>query len=170
MDLEAKAPLCSHFLETLAGIMTIRAFGWKEKYRQQSNECLDRSQVPFYLLFAIQNWLKLVLELMVAGLVTVVVGVAVALRSKVDAGYLGLALVGTMDLGFSITYLVTSWTDLETSLSAVSRIRHFATETPREEEENNSIPPPVLALSRSSLFSGLDGELFTRWGAGTTRG
>lgn len=49
MDLEAKAPLCTHFLESLAGIVTIRAFGWASVYRKKNNEHLDQSQVPFYL-------------------------------------------------------------------------------------------------------------------------
>jgi ATP-binding cassette subfamily C (CFTR/MRP) protein 1 len=63
MDLEAKGPLCTHFLESLAGIVTIRAFGWSAAYRKKNSVLLDQSQVPFYLLFAIQNWLNLVLEL-----------------------------------------------------------------------------------------------------------
>jgi len=63
MDLEAKGPLCTHFLESLAGIVTIRAFGWTSAYRKKNSVYLDLSQVPFYLLFAIQNWLSLVLEL-----------------------------------------------------------------------------------------------------------
>ena len=63
MDLEAKGPLCTHFLESLAGIVTIRAFGWASAYRKKNSVYLDQSQVPFYLLFAIQNWLGLVLEL-----------------------------------------------------------------------------------------------------------
>lgn len=70
MDLEAKAPLCTHFLETLAGITTVRAFGWSERYARKNNELLSESQAPFYLLSTIQNWLKLVLDLMVAGLVS----------------------------------------------------------------------------------------------------
>jgi ATP-binding cassette, subfamily C (CFTR/MRP), member 1 len=98
IDLEAKAPLCTHFLETLAGITTIRAFGWTESYRQQNTALLNASQTPYYLLSAIQNWLRLVLELMVAGIVIVVIGLAVALRSKIDPGYLGLALVGMVSI------------------------------------------------------------------------
>jgi ABC-type transport system involved in cytochrome bd biosynthesis fused ATPase/permease subunit len=96
MDLEAKAPLCTHFLESLAGIVTIRCFGWLSAYREKNNRFLLRSQVPFYLLFAIQNWLTLVLQLVVAGLITCIVGLAVGLRSKVDTGYLGLALVAAV--------------------------------------------------------------------------
>lgn len=100
MDLEAKAPLCTHFLESLAGIVSIRAFGWASAYRKKNAAFLDQSQVPFYLLFAIQNWLKLVLELMVAGLISLIVGLAVGLRSKVDPGYLGLALVSSVSARF----------------------------------------------------------------------
>jgi ATP-binding cassette subfamily C (CFTR/MRP) protein 1 len=50
------------------------------------------------MLFAIQNWLSLVLELVVAGLITCIVGLAVGLRSKVDTGYLGLALVAAVQI------------------------------------------------------------------------
>lgn len=96
MDLEAKAPLCTHFLETLAGIATVRAFGWRAAFGARSDGLLDTSQVPFYLLQVIQNWLRLVLQLMVAGLVVVLVGLAIVLRDKIDAGYLGLALVGAV--------------------------------------------------------------------------
>ncbi|KAF2502909.1 P-loop containing nucleoside triphosphate hydrolase protein [Lophium mytilinum] len=155
MDLEAKAPLCTHFLETLAGIVTIRSFGWSDGYRRKNKVYLDQSQIPFYLLFAIQNWLSLVLELMVAGLITIIVGLAVALRSKVDSGYLGLALVGTMDLGFFIRLLVTSWTELETSLSAIARIRHFS-KTPSEHQDRvTSDPPTGWPLSGSVQFKDL---------------
>lgn len=96
MDLEAKAPLCTHFLESLGGIITIRTFGWSATFREKNRVLLDLSQIPFYLLSAIQNWLSLVLQLMVAGLITVIVGLAVGLRSKVDPGLLGLALVAAV--------------------------------------------------------------------------
>jgi ATP-binding cassette, subfamily C (CFTR/MRP), member 1 len=92
MDLEAKAPLCTHFLESLAGIVTIRAFGWASEYRKENSAYLDPSQVSFYLLFAIPHWLNPVLEVMVAGLITVICGLAGGLRSKVDPGYLGRRL------------------------------------------------------------------------------
>ncbi|KAL0264865.1 hypothetical protein SLS55_000818 [Diplodia seriata] len=148
MDLEAKAPLCTHFLETLAGIQTVRAYGWRAAFRARNDRLLEASQVPFYLLHAIQNWLKLVLELMVAGLVVVLVGLAIALRDKIDAGYLGLALVGAMELGGGIRLLVTAWTELETALSAVARIRLFSTQTPQEDSSS----PPATTTSLSSPY------------------
>lgn len=133
MDLEAKAPLCTQFLETLAGVTTIRAFGWASSYRKRNDVLLDKSQIPFYLLATVQNWLVLVLELMTAGLVTSIIGIAVGIRSKVDPGFLGLALVSAMDIGLTFRLLITYWTDFEISLSAVGRIREFAT-TPSEHQ------------------------------------
>ena len=32
LDLEAKSPLYSHFIESLAGLVEIRAFGWGENF------------------------------------------------------------------------------------------------------------------------------------------
>lgn len=45
LDLETRAPLFSHFLETLDGLATIRAFGWRECQRL-CGALLDASQRP----------------------------------------------------------------------------------------------------------------------------
>ncbi|KAF1949726.1 putative ABC multidrug transporter [Byssothecium circinans] len=152
MDLEAKAPLCTHFLESLAGIVTVRAFGWVDAYRKKNDGFLHQSQGPFYLLAAIQNWLNLVVELMVAGLITVTVGLAVGLRSKIDAGYLGLALVSAMDLGWNFKMIILSWTDLETCLSAVTRIRQFAAVPSEAGDIARANPPECWPLHGAVAF------------------
>lgn len=50
MDLEAKAPLCTHFLETVTGVATIKSFGWAKAYREKNEKLLEESQTPYYLL------------------------------------------------------------------------------------------------------------------------
>jgi ATP-binding cassette subfamily C (CFTR/MRP) protein 1 len=50
MDLEAKAPLCTHFLETVTGVATIKIFGWTKAYRERNERLLENSQTPYYLL------------------------------------------------------------------------------------------------------------------------
>lgn len=130
--LEANAPLYSHFIESLAGLTTIRSFGWYETYAAENRRLLDGSQKPYYLLLCIQRWLVLVLDLVVAGLALVLVGMAVALRSHMNPGFLGLALVNMMDLSQSLTNLVQYWTNLETTLGAVARIKDFSENTPAE--------------------------------------
>lgn len=69
---------------------------------------------------------------MVAGLALVLVGMAVALRSHMNPGFLGLALVNMMNLSHALTNLVQYWTNLETSLGAIARIKDFSQNTPTE--------------------------------------
>ncbi|KAI0508944.1 P-loop containing nucleoside triphosphate hydrolase protein [Xylaria bambusicola] len=143
LELETSAPLFSHFIESLSGIVTIRAFGWTGAYTDKTNKLLDQSQKPFYLLLCIQRWLVLVLDLVVAGLAVLLVGLAVALRSKVNPGFLGIALVQLTSLSHALTSLVQFWTLLETSLGAIARIKDFSEHTPCESTAEESSQPPL---------------------------
>ncbi|KAJ5952711.1 uncharacterized protein N7479_011124 [Penicillium vulpinum] len=135
LEIELKSPLYTHFIESLAGIVTIRAFSWTTASTSRMLELLDRSQRPFYLLLCIQQWLGLVLKLMVTGMTVILVGAAVALRGKVSPGLLGIALIGMMELGNVLSDLVQNWTLLETSLGAIARIKEFSEDTPTEEQD-----------------------------------
>ncbi|KAJ6175652.1 hypothetical protein N7485_002566 [Penicillium canescens] len=133
LEIELKSPLYTHFIESLAGITTIRAFSWTHATTNRMLSMLDTAQRPYYLLLCIQRWLSLVLNLIVAGITVLLVGLSVALRSHLDPGLLGIALVMMMDLGLILSELIQNWTLLETSLGAIARIKDFADETPREE-------------------------------------
>ena len=93
LDLEAKSPLYSHFLESLSGLVTIRAFGWTEAFEEQNVELLDKSQKPFYLLFCIQRWLALVLDLIVAALAVILMIMVVTLRDSLNPGLVAFGIV-----------------------------------------------------------------------------
>jgi ATP-binding cassette subfamily C (CFTR/MRP) protein 1 len=140
LDLELKAPLFSHFIASTEGLTTIRAFSWTSTVELQNTKLLDMSQRPHYLLFCLQRWLTLVLDLMIAAMATVLMGLAVALRDRINPGNLGVALVSVMGLGSTLSSLLTYWTNLETSLQAVSRLQEFTNGTPIEYEENEASP------------------------------
>ncbi|KAM0344913.1 hypothetical protein ACHAPU_007046 [Fusarium lateritium] len=132
LELEQKAPLVSLLLDSIQGIATIQSFGWGPAYVQKSYALLDACQKPLYTLYCVQRWLILVLSLIATGTELVVIGAAIALRTKVSAGLVGLAVVHVTTLAKSLSDLVMQWTDMETSLGAVSRIYRFSRETPRE--------------------------------------
>ncbi|KAJ5554087.1 hypothetical protein N7513_004046 [Penicillium frequentans] len=133
LEIELKSPLYTHFIESLAGVTTIRAFAWTHATSNRMISMLDTAQKPYYLLLCIQRWLSLVLNLIVAALTVLLVGVSLALRTRVEPGLLGIALVMMMELGLVLSALIQNWTLLETSLGAISRIKEFAEETPNEE-------------------------------------
>lgn len=132
-------------------MVTIRAFGWAEGYTDKMSRVLDNSQKPFYLLLCIQRWLVLVLDLVVAGLAVFLVGLAVALRSRVNPGLLGIALVQLTSLSHALTALVQFWTLLETSLGAIARIKDFSETTPKEAAASELCEPPANWPSHGAL-------------------
>lgn len=140
--IELKSPLYTHFIESLAGVVTIRSFSWVDISVSRMVSMLDTAQRPYYLLLCIQRWLSLVLNLVVAALTVLLVGMGFALRSKVNPGLLGIALVMMIDLGQVLSSLIQSWTLLETSLGAISRIKVFSEKTPCEENDVRHLTQP----------------------------
>lgn len=92
LDIETRTPVYSHFLETIEGLSTIRSFGWEENFKTLNRERLDNSQKPYYLLFCIQRWLGLVLDLIIAAMAVLVVALALNLRSWSSPGLLGVSM------------------------------------------------------------------------------
>ncbi|KEQ80625.1 putative multidrug resistance protein [Aureobasidium pullulans EXF-150] len=154
MDLEAKAPVYSHFLEVGEGVATIRAFGWQEAAKERNADLLDASQTPYYLMYCIQRWLQLVLDLLVAVMAVVVMALAVSLRSSTSAGLLGVALNNILGFNQSLGRFVREWTNLETSLAAISRVKEFSETTGSERDCDHTNPAsPSWPWSGSIVLS-----------------
>ena len=143
LDLEAKSPLYSQFVECLNGLITIRAFGWQQALADRGRKLLDRSQRPFYLMYAIQRWLILVLELVVAGVAVLLIVLVVVLRGKMSAGAVGVALVNVILFSQNIQLLLQFWTTMETHIGAITRIKKFTEETKAEDLPREKEDPPA---------------------------
>ncbi|KAM7197149.1 P-loop containing nucleoside triphosphate hydrolase protein [Rhypophila sp. PSN 637] len=122
LDLEAKSPLYTHFLDTGKGLATIRAFGWKRDSTRAAFDKLDASQKPAYLLAMVQRWLLFVLLCIVAVLAVLVVTLATQTTSQ-STGFTGASLVSLMTFGDILNYIIRWWTQLETSIGAVTRLK-----------------------------------------------
>jgi ATP-binding cassette subfamily C (CFTR/MRP) protein 1 len=142
LDIEAKAPLYSHFQETLSGVATIRAFGWTCAFVDKNLDLLDQSQRPFYLLYCIQRWLQVVLDLMVAALATILMIIVVSTRHEINPGLVGLGMLNVMTFNTDLTGLVKNWTLMEISIGAVARIKDFVRDTHCEVKSYENIEPP----------------------------
>uniref|UniRef100_A0A8H7NNV7 ABC transporter n=1 Tax=Bionectria ochroleuca TaxID=29856 RepID=A0A8H7NNV7_BIOOC len=137
LDIEAKAPLFSHFIETLGGIACIRAYGWSEQYMDRSYDVLDASQKPYYLMWCIQRWLTVVLDLLAGAIAVMLVAFATLVRNG-STGLLGVALFNVISFSGALQSLVTQWTQLETGLGAISRVKTFVEETKSEKREGET--------------------------------
>ncbi|KAH8655479.1 putative ATP-binding cassette transporter [Xylariales sp. PMI_506] len=149
-ELEAKAGLHTIIAESSSGLITIRANSWVVPVVNNFRRRLDRSQEPLYILYAVQRWLQLVMNLTVAGLMTVVLGVSVALKQKhaISTGSIGVAFLNAVTLGETLTNLVVSWTSLQTSLGAIDRMVSFEREVPGETNDGAE-PDQAVGINTS---------------------
>lgn len=133
LDIESKTPLFKHFTDTMRGVSSIRFYGMEPTFGDKLGFALNQSQKPFYILMLIQQWLTLVLDLIVGALAIVLVALAMLLStSGISAGSLGVALVLILQFNSLLIQTIQSWTKLETSIGAVSRVQKFVQQTPSE--------------------------------------
>ncbi|KAF4440396.1 hypothetical protein F53441_12344 [Fusarium austroafricanum] len=161
LDLEAKTPLYTQFTEMTAGLSTIRSFGWTKQFQDESFELLNTSQKPFYLMFCIQRWLELVLDLFVAGMAILLVTIALRIPGTTSEGAIGLAMVNLLGLNLTLTTVIDQWTTLETSLGAIARLKSFIKGTPNENKHGESEKPenwPVGRIEFGNVTASYNGK------------
>lgn len=135
LEIEAKAPLYTHFTESVSGAATIRAFGWQSHYQERNYRFIDDSQRPAYLQFCIQHWLSFVLDMIVAGLAVVLLAIITTWKEKFTAGSVGVSLVMVMSFSNAMMRMLKYWTMMESSIGAVARVKRFVDETEQEEKD-----------------------------------
>lgn len=133
LDIEAKAPLYTHFLELVSGAVTVRAFGWQAAFDDACVSLLNFSQRPVYLLNCIQQCLQFFLDMMVAVVTIALMAMVVFMRDSFDPGSVGVALVMVMTFNSNLMLLIRFWTLMETSIGAISRIKSYVATTKPEE-------------------------------------
>ncbi|KAJ3497319.1 hypothetical protein NLG97_g1989 [Lecanicillium saksenae] len=155
LDLQSSAPLNTHLIEVIDGAATIQAFGWQESLRADGLDRLEQTMKPYYLLRIIQVWLELVMGLFVSVVSVLLITTCVALPSSTSAGGIALSLTNLLAVGGALSFLVLSWTSLETSFGAADRIRAFERSTPKEIAPNPtaSLPPSWPVDGKLSIQS-----------------
>lgn len=131
----------THFLDTIKGVATLRAFGWTEESISFNNTHLDTSQRPAYLLSMVQRWLAFVLGMVTAVIAVLVVTLATQLRPT--TGFTGASMVSLMTFGRTLANLVQMYTLLETSIGAVGRLKSFNDNTAPEDLPGEDHVPPA---------------------------
>lgn len=87
----------------------------------------------------IQQWLNLVLDIVVTILAVLVTTLAVRLHS--NAGFAGASIVSLMSFADDLSGIVIFYTRLETSLGAVTRLKGFQEDVRPEDREREDVIP-----------------------------
>ena len=124
---------------------------------------LNISQKPYYLLWCIQRWLTLVLDLFNAGVAILLVSIATNIRNG-STGFLGVALFNIVTFSSTLQTLVTQWTQVETALGAINRIRSYVINVKDENlpSETGTVPehwPANGAVSFNDISASYESSL-----------
>ncbi|KAJ5508485.1 hypothetical protein N7527_010628 [Penicillium freii] len=76
-----------------------------------------------------------------AGLATALVALAIFVSKKTNSGALGVALVNLLSFNATLTSLITNWTQLETSLGAIVRVKQFVADLQLQPARNEIACP-----------------------------
>jgi ATP-binding cassette, subfamily C (CFTR/MRP), member 1 len=80
----------------------------------------------------VQRWLTFVIDMVVACIAIIVATLAITQRAS--GGFTGVALTQIMLVNLTIRGVILAWTEVETSIGAVTRIKDFGDNTPSEHE------------------------------------
>lgn len=128
--------LRNHFLETIEGLVTIRAYNGVSPSIETYNRLFDLSQQPAYLLAMAQQWLMTVINTMVA--VLAIIFVTLATQLNTSAGFTGVGLVSLMSFGEMLGNLLRCFTQLEVSTGAIMRLRKFGEDVASEARSSDT--------------------------------
>ncbi|PWY72678.1 ATP-binding cassette transporter [Aspergillus eucalypticola CBS 122712] len=150
LDLESRSRLNTNFLDTTSGVTTIRTFGWQDKFATKNIKALDMSQKPYYLLLCLQCWLKVVLDCIMATVAVGLITLTVVYRSSTGSD-IGMALNLMIGANTTLLRLVQNWTSLETSLSAIARLKDVQECVPSEDGAKGALEPGAQWPSAGEL-------------------
>lgn len=129
-----------HLYDPGAVTNTRNTAGFLPQDIQKNARLIDSSQRPAYLLVMIQQWLNLILDLVVMVMAAVLTTLAVRVHS--NSGFTGASLVSLMSFGENLSGIVIFYTRLETSIGAIARLKTFnETVKPEDRDEEDIVPP-----------------------------
>ncbi|CAD0114909.1 unnamed protein product [Aureobasidium uvarum] len=108
---------------------------------ERNTRLINDSQRPAYLLLMVQQWLNLVLDVVVMIMAAVLTTLAVRLHSS--SGFTGASLVTLMSFGENLSGIVIFYTKLETSIGAISRLKAFNESVRPEDRDDEDVVPPI---------------------------
>ncbi|KAJ3412846.1 hypothetical protein HDV05_000187 [Chytridiales sp. JEL 0842] len=135
----SRSPVFSCFGETLAGVVTIRAFRTEPAQLSNLFSKIDANHRAFLPLWASNRWLAFRVEL-VGAIVAFSVGVSIAASRKsdgsgLDPGWSGLCLTYAAMFTDVLTWLVRNSATMEMTMTSVERLDEYMDLEPEPSEE-----------------------------------
>ncbi|WJZ81955.1 hypothetical protein VitviT2T_001758 [Vitis vinifera] len=139
-----KSFVASHLAESIAGAMTIRAFGEEDRHFSKNLDFIDINASPFFYNFTANEWLIQRLEILCA---IVLSSSALALTSlhtsASKSGFIGMALSYGLSMNVFLVFSVQNQCHLANMIVSVERLEQYTNIPSEAPEVIESNRPPV---------------------------
>ncbi|VDO16698.1 unnamed protein product [Rodentolepis nana] len=128
LDSVSKSPIFSHFVETLHGTETIRAYGLCDLFVSTNDARIDANNRALYSVISTTRWVSIMLET-VGNLLTLATSVAFVAATReggLDPGLAGLVISFTFNVTQSLSWFVRMSAELETNVVSVESILEYS--------------------------------------------
>ena len=133
LDGTSRSPVYVKFRAALVGLACIRAYGRQQATQASFQASLDRNAKAWYWWLIANRWFGFWLDVLCFLVVGVTALLAVAMRDSVRPGLIGLALVYVLSLSGMFQYMMRQTALVETYMTSVERLSHYANELEPEE-------------------------------------
>ncbi|XP_076953256.1 ABC transporter C family member 10-like [Bidens hawaiensis] len=151
LDGTSKSLVASHLAQSIAGVVTIRAFGEEDRFFSEHLNLIDGNASPFFHSFSANEWLIQRLEMLCAVVVSSSALAITLLPFDASAsGYIGMALSYGLSLNIFLVVSVQFQCQLSNLIVSVERLdqyMHIRSEAP-EIIENNRPPTNWPSIGR----------------------
>ncbi|MCJ1423071.1 hypothetical protein MMC29_000952 [Sticta canariensis] len=135
-----RSPLYQHLDETVAGVVTVRAYGQERRFAAEALRRLDMHSAAYLGLWATNAWLAFRVDV-TSSLVSFFAGAfVVAAQGRVSPGAAGLSLTYAITFTEHILWLVKLYAVNEQNMNSVERVKEYIDAPP---EAPTSIPETI---------------------------
>ncbi|CAL5360162.1 unnamed protein product [Camellia sinensis] len=140
IDGTTKSSVVSHLAESIAGVVTIRAFGEEDRFFSENLQLVDANASPFFHKFSANEWLIQRLEILCA-IVLSCSALAMTLfpHDGSKSGFIGMTLSYGLSMNVFLVFSIQSQCLMANSIIAVERLEqymHIPSEAPEIIQSN----------------------------------
>lgn len=139
----SRSPRYAHFKELVTGLDVIHGFGREHYMHQTFRETLTAFQRQFWCSILLNRWFSTRVPL-ISGFIALSTSVTIVILSwngTITSGTAGLVLTYALGFWMSLNWTVRSFSEVESRMTSVERLRHFATLQPEPITTADELPP-----------------------------
>ncbi|KAI7989714.1 ABC transporter C family member 10 [Camellia lanceoleosa] len=126
IDGTTKSSVVSHLAESIAGVVTIRAFGEEDRFFSENLQLVDANASPFFHKFSANEWLIQCLEILCAIVLSCsVLAMTLFPHDGSKSGFIGMTVSYGLSMNVFLVFSIQSQCLMANSIIAVERLEQY---------------------------------------------